>query len=185
MRKVLICLCVLTLAGCAANPEKLATVAQEESSRMVATTEPLSAFGTFELHPMVMSDAVSSDSGKVKQAKLLEEKLRAKLIPLFEKWQRDGNHTGRKLLVQPSLVSIRIVSGGARFWAGGLAGDSNIDLDLKLVDAATGAVVGKPRINKGSGGIAGGWTVGATDRNLLDYVAAISSQYLVANYQRR
>jgi len=184
MKKVFICLFVLVLAGCAANPEKVATVAQEQSARMVPTSEPLSAFSTFELQPMTLSDAVSADSGKVKQAKILEEKLRAKLIPLFEEWQRDGNNTGRKLLVQPSLVSVRIVSGGARFWVGAFAGDSSIDMDLKLVDADTGRLIGQPRINQASGGMAGGWTVGATDRNLLDYVAAISNQYLVANYRR-
>jgi len=185
MKRVFICLFVLALAGCAANPEKLATVAQEESARMAPTSEPLSAFSSFELQPMALSDTVSSDGDKVRQARVLEEKLRAKLIPLFDEWERDGNGTGRKLLVQPSLVSLRIVSGGARFWAGALAGDSNIDMDLKLVDADTGAVVGQPRINKGVGGMAGGWSVGATDRNLLDYIAAISSQYLVANYKRR
>jgi hypothetical protein len=184
MKKVFVCLFVLVLAGCAANPEKLATVAQEESARMAPTSEPLSAFGSFELQPMTMSDTVRSDAGKVKQAKLLEDKLRAKLIPLFEEWEHDGNGTGRKLLVQPSVARLRIVSGGARFWAGAFAGDSHIDMDLKLVDASTEEVVGAPRINIGSGGMGGAWSVGATDRNLLDYVAAISNQYLVANYKR-
>jgi len=184
MKKVFICLLVLVLGGCAANPAKLATVAQEESARMAPTSEPLSAFGKFELQPMTLSDAVSSDSGKVRQAKVLEEKLRAKLLPLFEEWERDADQTGRKLLVQPALVNLRIVSGGARFWVGAFAGDSSIDMDLKLVDADTGKLIGQPRINKGSGGVAGGWTVGATDRNLLDYVAAISNQYLMANYKR-
>jgi len=134
---------------------------------------------------MTMSAALKAESGKVKQVKLLEEKLRAKLLPLFEEWGNGGNGTERKLLVQPSVVHLRIISGGARFWGGALAGESHIDMDLKLVDAGSGEVVGAPRINKASGAFGGAWSVGASDRNLLDYIVAISQKYLVANYQPR
>ena len=62
------------------------------------------------------------------------------------------------------------MGGGTRFWAGGLAGDSRIDMTLALVDEATGEVVARPRIDITSGGTAGGLSIGATDKNLLLYI---------------
>jgi hypothetical protein len=185
MKKLLSCLLLLLLTGCAANPAKLSQIAREESSRMMPASESLSAFSSFELQPMGTSEEVASDPAKTGQVKLLEQKLRNELLPLFESWEEKGDGIGRKLLVQPTLIHLRIISGGSRFWVGGMAGDSQIDMDLKLTEAETSKVIALSRINLLAGGMAGGWSVGATDRNLLDYVVATTKQYLEDNYEKR
>lgn len=182
MKKLLSCLSLLLLFGCAANPARLSQVASEESSRLLPTSEPLSSFSSFELQPMSRSAEVTSDPAKTRQANILEQKLRDELLPLLASWEKKGAGSGRKLHVHPTLVRLRIVSGGARFWVGGMAGDSQIDLDLRLTEADTAKVIALNRINLGAGGMAGGWSVGATDRNLLDYVTATTKRYLEDNY---
>jgi hypothetical protein len=76
------------------------------------------------------------------------------------------------------------VSGGARFWAGAMAGESIVDVDLLLVDSTSGKRVAQARVTRGSGAMVGGWSVGATDRNLLDYIVDICHEYLAQSYER-
>jgi hypothetical protein len=45
-------------------------------------------------------------------------------------------------------------------------------------------VVANPRIRRTADAFAGGWSAGATDKDLLDYVADIAYQYLVDSYRR-
>jgi hypothetical protein len=71
-----------------------------------------------------------------------------------------------------------------RFWIDCLAGDSQIDQDLGITEADTSKVTAQSHLNLLAGGMAGDWSVGATDRNLLDYVVATTKQYLEDNYVR-
>src|SRR5437899_8183895 len=43
-------------------------------------------------------------------------------------------------------LEARMIGGANRFFAGAWAGESSIQMDLELSDAATGAVVARPRI---------------------------------------
>ena len=76
-----------------------------------------------------------------------------------------------------------MIGGANRFFAGAFAGDSSIDMDLELKEAATGTVIAKPRIVRNANAMAGAWSVGATDRNLMDYIADIATQYLQDNHK--
>jgi hypothetical protein len=185
-------LCVLVAAcsssgsakGNAPAPNaKRVRVAIEESSRLQRASVPLSTYGRFELAPMKLGAEVSADERKVKEAKRLEERLAAALAPTLTEWNARGGDPGKVLRIEPKLMGLHVVSGGARFWAGGMAGESSIDMDLDLVDVASGHSVAKPRIQRNSGAMAGGWSVGATDRNLADYIVEIAHQYLLSNYE--
>jgi hypothetical protein len=188
--RALLVLLLLVALGCASDPADREAVARAEATRMAAPEEPLSSFGHFELAPLAFSaDAeFESDEKKVAQARILEGKLRARLQPLLDGWNASASASllarDRTLIIEPTLQQLRIVSGGARFWAGAMAGDSIIDLDLKLVDLTSGERIGQARVMRGSGAMAGGWSVGATDRNLLDYIVDICHEYLVHNYTR-
>ena len=172
----------ILLVGCAASPENLKKAAVEETARMQPPSKPLSGFGSFELMPMKLSAAVAADDRKVAEARDLEGRLRAKVRPLLNEWNQKSDRTGPPLVVEPWLASLRVVSGGARFWAGGMAGESNVDMTLKLTDKGSDSVVAQPRVQRTAGGMAGGWSVGKTDQNLLDYIAAIAYEYLASNY---
>lgn len=182
--KMLVCAMVLMLAGCAATPESLDSVAKKESVRMPAPSRAFSTFSSYELKPMKLSEAVAKEPAKVQRAEELEAAMRARLQPLLEEWGSGPRGVGRsgRLVVEPQLDSLRVVSGTARFWIGGMAGDSSIDLDLAVSDGDTGQLIAKPRITLKADGMTGGWSVGKSDRNLLDYIAAVSYQYLKDRY---
>lgn len=184
MKRIVVCLLVLFVMGCAADPVKLNQVAQEESQRMAKPSRPLSSFGRFEFNTMLLADSVAAEEDKIAIARQLEEKLQARLQPLFDEWQAAGSakaHSGT-LVIQPKIQQLRVVSGGARFWVGAMAGDSFIDMNMDLIDTASKTSIGKPRIYKSANAMGGGWSVGATDRNLLDYMVEITYRYLVDNY---
>lgn len=169
--------------GCASEPADRQAIAEAEASRMARPDEPLSDFGHFELAAMTMSPEVEADARKTAQVQDLEAKLKSRLQPLLDQWNRAGGSPERVLVIEPTVQQLRIVSGGARFWGGAMAGESLVDIDLKLVDQASGARVGEARVSRSSGAMAGGWSFGATDLNLLDYIVDICHEYLVQSYR--
>ena len=173
----------IILAGCAADPQRLESVGKSESSRLAPPTKRFSSYSNYELKPMVLSEAIQKEPDKVVAAGNLENTLRAKLQPLLDQWKVE-TASGRSgtLIIEPRLESLRIVSGGARFWAGAFAGDSNIDMDLAISEQSTGQQVAKPRTTRRADAMTGGWSVGKSDQNLLDYIASIAHQYMLTNY---
>jgi len=122
---------------------------------------------------MEMGPEVANDSAKAAVAKDLEARVQARMQPLLAQWNAQGANSvaaGRTLIVQPRAIKIRMIGGANRFFAGAFAGDSSIDMDLA-----------KPRIVRNANAMAGAWSVGATDRNLMDYIADIATQYLQDN----
>jgi hypothetical protein len=182
MRATILAFC-LVITGCATSPETLSSVAKTEAARLAAPTQRLSTFAGYELKPMVLGEAVTMDRAKVEEAAVLERALKARIQPLIDQWTATGG-TDRAgtLVIEPHLASLRVVSGGARFWAGAFAGDSSIDMDLLLTDQASGQVVSKPRITRSADAMTGAWSIGQSDDNLLDYITAITYQYLVDSY---
>ena len=182
--RLVTCVLAVLVAGCAANPATLESVARTEAARMAVPSRNFSSFAAYELRPMSLSPAVRVENGKVEKAGELDAKMRQKIEPLFDQWRAapaSPRRTGR-LVVEPQLASLRVISGGTRFWAGGMVGDSHIDLDLSIIDGETGQVIAKPRIALRADAMTGGWSVGASDRNLLDYITSVAYQYLADHY---
>lgn len=182
MKIIWLALC-LVFAGCAASPERLESIGRAESARLAPPTKRFSSYANYEFKAMVLSSAVSSDEGKIEAARELESILRAKLQPLLNEW-KVFPATGRSgtLFIEPQLVSLKVVSAGARFWAGAFAGDSSIDMDLLITDQNTGQQIAKPRITRNADAMTGGWSVGKSDQNLFDYIASIAYYYMAKNY---
>jgi len=172
---------VALVVGCASDPARRTKAAMEESARLAAPVTPLSSYGKFDLKPMEMAPEVANDAAKAAVAKDLEARVQARVQPLLAQWNAQAANSpaaSKALIVRPRAIKIRMIGGANRFFAGAFAGDSSVDMDLELQDAATGAVIAKPRIARTANAMAGAWSVGATDRNLLEYIADIASQYL-------
>lgn len=185
MKHLTVALLVFLLAGCASTPRlSMTEVALQEAARMPSTAVPLSGYNKFELKKMALSNAVAADEGKVAAADTLDSLLQSKISLLLNQWEINAKDKGseKMLVIQPILQRLRIVSGGARFWVGAMAGDSEIDMDLVLTDGKSGEQIGTARVNRDADAYAGGWSVGATDQNLDDYIVEIAYQYLVNNY---
>ena len=186
MKKILICLVLfLSISGCAtSNKDHHTDIVNREVSRLILPIKPLSSYSNFKLENMVLNEKIRLKEDKTIVAKDLEVKLRAKLLPLLNEWNsNNSNAKSGTLVIKPQLQQLYVVSAGARFWIGAMAGESRIDMDLKIIDAQTGEEIARPRIMITASAMSGGWSVGATDKNLLNYIADISFEYLRNNYK--
>ena len=183
MRLISIVLMAGLLSACAADPAKIQDVAEEEADRLAPPTKSLSSFASFELAPMTFSDAINAEPGKVAEAQEFERNLQAKLNPLLSEWnttQSEG--AAGTLSIQTTLVRLKIVSGGARFWAGALAGNSFIDMDLELFDKESGEQIARVLVRRDADSMTGAWSIGKSDQNLDDYIVSIVHEYLTNHY---
>jgi hypothetical protein len=186
MKKIILIFTCAFLVSCASDPAKRKHVAIAESGGMQSTAEPLSSFDNFNLADMTLVPSVQTKPEKVEVAKRLDVKLKTKLDPLISGWNTKSGYVqgGRTLEIQPQVVSLRVISGTTRFFAGAFAGQSEISMDLILVDKETGKEIGRTRVQRSAGAFAGAWSIGMTDRSLLDYIVDISYQYLIDNYEK-
>ena len=180
MKKLVILFACMSIAACATNPEKVNQIAAEESANLGSPSVKLNTYQNFELTPMEYSEGVKEDERKVEVGKNLEELLYPRLSSTLASWS-DSN-SENKLIIKPRLNSLRVVSGGARFWAGALSGDSSVSMSMQMIDSQTNAMIANPTITRSSNGMAGAWSFGKSDKNLLEYITEIANQYLVDNY---
>lgn len=175
---------VLFIGGCAANPEKIQQVAGEEANRLQPPPEPLSIFSDYELKPMAFAPEIEQEEEKLEAGRQLEGKVRERVMPLLKEWRNDDTAAIHgTLAIEPELAGLRIISEGTRFLAGAWAGDSFIDLDLRLVDQMSGEQVQQVRIRRDSDAMAGAWSMGKSDQNLDQYISEIIYEYLASNYE--
>ena len=159
--------------------------AKTQSYNLEAPSMLLSAFSNFTLEPIELSDEVAERSEKVEIAKQLENKLRARLLPLIDEV---STRTSGTLEIHVIVNSVRINSAraksAARFAGGNIAfltaAGSIIVLNLELVENETSTIIANPNITK----VTGMSRSGATDRNLLDYITEVIYQYLAENYKK-
>ncbi len=85
------------------------------------------------------------------------------------------------LLVRADIVSLRIVGDTARFWGGAFAGSSGVELNLDLVDAASGRVVRREKMSTWNNAFAAAWSWGASDHSLLEDMGVILADYIAAS----
>jgi hypothetical protein len=69
------------------------------------------------------------------------------------------------LAVDADVQSLRIVSGGARFWAGAFAGSSHMTLVVVAKDSS-GGTVGQRAVSDANNAMGAAWSFGASDRGL-------------------
>lgn len=185
-RRSLLVAVLLVAAAChRSDPNRRQRIISEEVGRLRPADVSLTAYGTYELKPVNMSAEVGAQPEKVAVAGQFRQTLEARLNPMLADWTARANpaNRGRTLIIQPTVVALRIVSGAARFWVGAMAGDSTIDVDLTLIDKEANREIARVRIAKSTGGMAGAWSFGASDRNLIEYAADITQGYLIANYR--
>ena len=171
------------LTACATDPAKVEAVAIDEAARLQPPTKLLSMYDNFELQAMTFGEAIKAEDKKMAEAREFETAFKAKVEPLLATWNAADSASGQgSLTIQPHLARLKIVSGGARFWAGAMVGDSYIDLDLRLVDAETGVVVADVTVRRNADAMTGSWSVGKSDQNLDEYIVSITHEYLSDNY---
>lgn len=184
MKYLAAALLALTVVGCASDPARRAEVAEWEAAGLARPLKPLSEFRDYEIKPIAMSTGVMADDAKAQVSQELGAKITARVTPLLHNWrtQKAQGASGSVLIIEPKVQQLRVISAGARFFLGYMMGESFIEVELKLTDSATGQVIATPHIRRSADAMGGTWSIGATDRNLLDYITDIVHRYLEVNH---
>ena len=101
---------------------------------------------------------------------------------IYNEIARDsGNlYTGPTMYVDVNVTSLRIVGGAARFWAGALAGRSNMNIDVKLIDA-DGTVIAQKELIGAPNALSSAWSFGGADRSLAQKMGFLLGDFILAN----
>ena len=90
---------------------------------------------------------------------------------------KDHQLKERTIIVDVKVIDMRIVSTGARIWAGAMAGSSYMDLYLKLTDAATRKVIHEKVIATNNNAFASAWALGS-EKSLPMDMGKIIGEYV-------
>ena len=180
MKKLLLLLFLLPpliITGCAYSPEMMKMDAKNDIQTLSPSEIPLSKFTSATLKPIDVHEDIKNDPDKMAKANAFDTALQNKLKGLLNQWPAKNPDHG-ELIIQPELNHLRIINPGTRFWAGMMAGQSSVSLQLTLIDAKTGKQVATPELTK--------WTVktggrGVRDDNMLQYLSTMAEQYLLQN----
>lgn len=143
-------------------------------------SEPFKNFGQFNLQHVTVNSAFAKDDGNRKAAKKIDDRLQLILGAQLLRWEKGE---GRTLEIEPKVQEIKFVGGGARFWAGALAGSSAVVMRVNFEDAETGASIASPTFYQHASAMGGAWSIGGTDNAMLDRVADIVNAYVLRNYE--
>lgn len=149
-----------------------------------APAEAFSAFDRFEVTRITMgapwAGQKPNDAALVNLQANLDERIGPWLAEVNGAAAAEGE--ARVLRIEPYVAGIRYISGGKRVFAGAFAGKSRVLLKLRIVDAATGAVIAEPEFYQHAAGMAGAYSFGGADKAMLERVASLAVDYLRANH---
>ncbi len=156
-----------------------------EGSTNPPATEALKNFQHFE-HKDVSTSPPFNEKGTTESALAhLQANMGLRSIQRVKEWNEAAStEGGRTLIIEPVIEHIRFVTPARRVFLGPLMGGSHIDMRVKLVDAATGDVIGEPRFYQHAGAGAAGWAFGAVDRAMVIRLSNMVDAYLRDNYEQ-
>jgi hypothetical protein len=132
-------------------------------------------FQKFEFDPKIEADYPGAVAECEKSA--LEATIAKKSFASAEKEATGAKYAGA-LLVKARVTNLRIVSTAARMWGGVFAGSSDMSLQMKLIDASTGAVVREKELSTNNNPWAAAWTFGSSDKSLPADLGTMVAEYL-------
>lgn len=122
-----------------------------------------------------ISEKFAESGANQKALRKIDEVLYTNLQMVFPKMERFSvgkeKVSGSVLVIEPHIKEIKFISGGARFFAGALAGSSAVLMDAKFVDAKKNKVLADPEFYRSANAWAGGFTIGSTDNKMLEEIA--------------
>ena len=157
-----------------------------EASSMTnpAPIEAFSAFDRFELAKVTMSAPYEGQKGN----EHAQASFQLNLDGHIQEWLGQKNtaaartQTPRVLLIEPRIEKVKFVTGGARFWAGAMAGSSRILVKVKFTDKESGKVIAEPEFYQHAAGMAGAYSMGGADNAMLERVGKLAAEYIKSNY---
>ena len=156
-----------------------------EDANNPAPTVPLNTYQRFEIVKVAMDAPYAGQKGNEVARDYLQGNLDERVGAVLKTWNdQPAGDAPRTLKIEPKLTHVRFISGGKRFFAGGLAGKSWVYVTAKLTDAQTGAVVGEPGFYQQANALGAAWTFGTTDKTMLIRISSMLRGYLQQNYDK-
>lgn len=145
-------------------------------------TVALNTFHKFEMKPVAMGAPFAGQKGNEAAKTMLQANLDDRIGKVLAEWNAKGGGE-RTLRIEPEIRYVRFITGGKRFWGGGLAGASSIMLKVKMTDAQSGQVVAEPDFYQHANALGAAWSFGATDKTMLIRISSMLRGYLQSNYE--
>lgn len=156
-----------------------------EDARNPPPTVALNTYQRFEMSPVAMDAPYAGQKGNEVAREYLQGNFDERVGAVLKTWnEQPAGDAPRTLKIEPKMAHVRFISGGKRFFAGGLAGKSWVYVTAKLTDAQTGAVVGEPGFYQQANAIGAAWTFGTTDKTMLIRISSMLRAYLQQNYDK-
>lgn len=181
---VLLCACAGKQQAAAPVPQEYDGVSRIEGVSLETVQQEAKVASGYEnivLHPLQMIPQLAADypetasQFQVSMLAYLKDKKSYRQVEASE--SNGQQHSGRTLLVDIKITDMRIVSAGARIWAGAMAGSSYMDVYLKLTDAASQKVIHEKVIATNNNAFASAWAVGSENALPMD-MGKIIGEYL-------
>lgn len=145
----------------------------------------LAGYDGYELATIEMGPPYAGDEGREKAKAKIQDHMLAETSPIIEQWNKAaaGGTSGQTLAIEPRIEKLKVVSGGARFWAGAFAGDSYVVMKLKIIENPSGKQLAEPEFYQRAAAMSGAWTFGGQDKDMMNRIVALANHYLETNYK--
>jgi hypothetical protein len=145
----------------------------------------LAGYGKYELLPIAMGPPYAGDEGKEKAKAKIQDYMTAETGAIIAQWNKDaaGSTRAESVVIEPRIEKLKVVSGGARFWAGALAGDSYVVMKFRIVEQPSGTLLAEPEFYQRAAAMSGAWTFGGQDKDMMHRIVALANHYLESNYK--
>ncbi|MDF9828437.1 outer membrane murein-binding lipoprotein Lpp [Ereboglobus sp. PH5-10] len=168
---------VMFLSGCA-------TQIRPTAAQNPAPTEAFSQFNRFEMASVMLAPAYADNDTNKKALRKIQEHTTSLSTPILNSWNHAGSQqpVARTLSITPVITEIKFVGGAARFWAGAMAGSSAVIMRVTFTEKETGNVVATPEFYAVGNAMAGAWSIGGADNQMLSIIAGRMTDYMGKNY---
>lgn len=139
---------------------------------------PLGSFKYAELKPLNV-ERMEGDAGDRRAVARIGGELEACMNNVFPAIRAKAAATdaASQLLIEPSIVDLKKINGGERFFLGAMAGSSAVLLKVKYTDLNTQQVLAEPIFYAKASAMGGAWTIGGTDNLMLTRVVENACDY--------
>lgn len=143
--------------------------------------EKFSSFSRFELLPLqAATPAVANQKSAMAKIEESIQNLLGKRLQALNAKPAAG--TGRTLVIEPVVTELKFVGGGARFFAGAMAGSSAVILKAKFTEKDSGRLIAHPEFYSLASAMSGAWSIGGNDNGMLVRIANWLAVYFLRNY---
>ena len=166
------------MIGCATT-----YIGPEDAPPPQPAKEKLSGFSTVLLQHVTLAEEYQDSSANQAAVQKIDENLVLEMRSVFpdlkqgENPEAGSSATGRTLIIEPFVEKIKFIGGGARFFAGALAGSSAVVMRVTFRDAESGSVIAEPAFYQRAAAMGGAFSFGATDNNMLIRIAKLAVDY--------